>query len=433
MVDGRTERNIDVERIFLDLSNPRHEPFTTQDLAIDFLCKNENVLQLARDIKKHGLNPLERFAVTRQDGGTKDTKDTVYVVAEGNRRLCALMLLNDTELAPASVRPTFEKLANGWVPVDKVPAVIFEDQDDLNLWLERTHQGQQGGVGRKPWDAAQKQRHSGDNKNKVALALLDYAVEKGMISAEDQKGKITTIQRYVGNPLVRAALGIDVSNPDELSRTNSPEDFQLLAGKFFKDLVGPEPKVTSRSNKADIEKYAHELTALDGQTRERIESTPILEEETPVKKPRKATPPKNVKAKKLPYSAELAAALKALNSWKLEHLYNSLCTVSLQENTPLLAVGLWSLVECLTAQAGRTDGTSFEAYLAAHRLQTLGLGDKGKTKSMREAIARIQAFGNSTKHDGTAAAFNSDQLANDLETTTPLLIKVAEDANAPKS
>ncbi|QMV00191.1 hypothetical protein GHV40_01215 [Devosia sp. D6-9] len=433
MAEGRVERSIDVDRVFLDLSNPRHEPFTTQDLAIDYLCKQENVLQLARDIKKHGLNPLERFAVTRQDGGTKDTKDTVYVAAEGNRRLCALMLLNDPELAPASVRPTFEKLATGWMPVEKIPAVIFEDQDDLDLWLERTHQGQQGGVGRKHWDAAQKQRHSGDSKNKVALALLDYAVEKGMISADEQKGKITTIQRYVGNPIVRAAMGIDVSNPDELSRTSTPEDFELLAGKFFKDLLAPEPKVTSRSNKKDIEAYAHELVSLEGQSRERIEPTPLLEDETPAKKPRKAAPKKNVKPKKLPYSAELASALKALSSWKLEHLYNSLCTVSLQENTPLLAVGLWSLVECLTAHAGRNETTDFNSFLNATRLQAYGLGDKGKTKSAREAIARIQAFGNSTKHDGTAAAFNSDQLANDLETTTALLIKVAEDAKAQKA
>ena len=135
----RVENLTGVDRIFLDLSNPRHVAFTTQEEAIEYLCRHENVLQLARDIKKHGLNPLEKFALKRLDGATKDTSDTTYVMAEGNRRLCALMLLNDPDLAPADQAGSFEKLADGWAAIEKVPAVIFEDEDDLNLWLERTH------------------------------------------------------------------------------------------------------------------------------------------------------------------------------------------------------------------------------------------------------------------------------------------------------
>ena len=198
----------------------------------------------------------------------------------------------------------------------------------------------QGGVGRKPWDAAQKQRHSGNTKNRVALALLEYGKKKGMFSAEQEKGKITTIQRYVGNPVDRSALGIDNSDPDELYRTSSPEDVELLIGNFFQDLLSENPKITSRANKNEIEKYAHELTSMAGQSRRRSDPTPILDDESNGKKPRKTRPGKNTKPARLPFNTELSTRLKALRSWKLEHLYNSICNVSLQENTPLLAVGV---------------------------------------------------------------------------------------------
>lgn len=429
----RLEMFIDIERIFLDLSNPRHEPFQTREEAIQYLCKHENVLQLARDIKRHGLNPLERFAVTRQDGGTKDTRDTAYVVAEGNRRLCALMLLNDSELAPRSQSMTYEKLAEGWAPIERVPCVIFEDQEDLDLWLARTHQGPQGGIGRKDWDARQKQRHSGSNKNRVALAFLEYGAKKGMITAEQQRGKLTTIQRYVGNPVVRAALGIDASDPEEVSRTKAPEDFELLAGKFFGDLLSNDPKITSRSDKREIEAYAAELTAIDGQSRQLVDPIPILEDEKPARKPNKPRPTKNISPKKLPFNSEVSARLKLINSWKLQHLYNSICSIPLQENTPLLAVGVWSFIECLTARADRKDGTDFVAFLSVQRLQQYGLGDRTKTRSIRHALERVQKFGNSTKHDDTAASFNGDQLANDVETLGPLFIKCAEEAALTKS
>ena len=74
------------------------------------------------------------------------------------------------------------------------------------------------------------------------------------------------MQRYVGNPLIREALGLDVSNPDEICRNRTLEDFDLLLSHFMTDLLEPvgAPKVNSRSRKADIEAYARELSTLEG-------------------------------------------------------------------------------------------------------------------------------------------------------------------------
>ena len=54
---------IDVDRVFLDLSNPRHEPYADEDEAIEYLCREEQVLPLARDIVSNGLNPLGHIPI----------------------------------------------------------------------------------------------------------------------------------------------------------------------------------------------------------------------------------------------------------------------------------------------------------------------------------------------------------------------------------
>lgn len=434
---NRTEDNIPLGRIFLHTENPRHEPLTSQDQIIEQLCKKENVYELAKDIVKHGLSPLERFAVFEEQASTvasssrpskgKRKPKPVYVVAEGNRRVCALKLLTDPDLAPPERRASFEELAANAPAIGPLPCVIFTDEDDLNLWLERTHQGPQGGVGRKDWNAEQKQRHSGGQKNRIALALLDYAENEGIIQRADREGRLTTIQRYVGNPLVREALGVDLSDPDGICRNRPAQDFDILVRKFFKDLLADEQKVTSRSKKPDIDDYARELSSLEGQSREKVDPQPLIQDDKANKKSTSTRPKQPRHPQRLPYDKDTAARLKSLGSWKLENLYLSLCRVSLQQNVPLLAVGTWCFLESLTARAGRQSG-DFVAFLNAGYLQQLGLGDKTQTKAVREALQRVSQYGNTTKQHESAAYFNGDQLANDFETLRGVIIACADEA-----
>lgn len=427
-IPKRTEDSISLHRIFLHHDNPRHEPYETQGEVIDYLCRNENVSQLARDIVTHGLNPLERFALFR-DNAEESATEAAYIVGEGNRRICAIKLLTDPDLAPPNIRKSFERLANEWDEISEVPAVIFDDMDDLNLWLDRIHQGPQGGVGRKDWNADQKQRHSGSNKNRIALALLDYSEKKGFIAFEDRKRKLTTVQRYAGNAVFRETLGLDATKPDEVCRNRTPDDFDLLVRQFIADLLNRSDEVNSRSNSPQIEFYARNLGMIDGQSRERIEPEPIdRESRTKAKSGRRPRPGKHSRAKRLPYDAEIAAKLRTLKGLKLQNLYNSLCSIPLQEHTPLLAIGTWSFFETLTAKAGRGPSASFPSFFNKSRLQQYQLGKGLQTKPIREAFERISSYGNTTKHHDTAAAFNSDQLANDLETLRDLIVRCAEEA-----
>jgi hypothetical protein len=245
--------SVPIGRIFLWLSNPRHPEFDNETKAIAQLCAKEDVYQLARDIAKHGLNPLERFAVVPFERKKSGQTGANYYMREGNRRLCAIKLLTDPELAPANLRKAFHKLADDAtsVKISTVPVVAFDDEEDVGLWLDRIHNGPQGGIGRKSWNAEQKARHDGDNKNKGAQALLDYAESQQMLTPKERAGKLTTVQRFLSNDVFREAIGFDQTDVDDVGRNRPKPEFDIILKRFVRDLVKKED-VNSRMNKSQI-------------------------------------------------------------------------------------------------------------------------------------------------------------------------------------
>lgn len=414
---------VKVARIHLDHENPRHEPYEKQEEVIAYLCKNEDVPALARDISKHGLNPLEMLALL--PGKTK----TTFVAAEGNRRLCALKLLNDPDLAPANLRKTFENLSKNWEPITQVPAVKFENKEAVQLWLGRIHQGESGGIGRKNWTADQKARNSGERKNKTALDILDYAEKSGLITADQRKKKLTTVQRFLSNSNMREALGIDLTDPDGAARNRPKEDFDKLLRIFISDLLSDEGKVSSRMNKREIDAYARTLSRTSDLSdvtvppETLVQPKPAAAEAPPTvtsTKPMRPLPPR-----KLNYDEEIAQKLDKLDNYKLRTLYFSICDIPLANHTPLIAVGFWSFMESLSRKMGANG--DFLAFFSNDRLAKLGLGDKKKCAGLRQAIERVSHYGNTTKHDEEAANFNGTQLANDMDVMRQL-IKVCIDS-----
>jgi hypothetical protein len=418
-------KTIPIGRVFLDNENPRFEQVESEREAIERLCAKENVLPLATDIVKHGLNPLETFALIATRTGKKASKPS-YVVAEGNRRLCALKLLNDPDLAPTSFKKSYRELAKGWKSSGTISGIVFKNKEEVAVWLQRMHQGEQGGVGRKRWSAEQQQRFGDGGRNKVAQEFLDYAEGQGLITPEQRSGKITTVQRFLTNETFREALGLDKEDPDSIRRTRSDADFRKLAKRFVDDLVDGK-KANSRMNRADIVDYARKLKSVRLKSKDHIKPAPLT---TPTKrksqgrsKPQPPPPPRRIT-----HEVEIEKALKTLGIFKLESLYHSITTLELEDHTPLLAVATWSFVETLTACMKRKSGTDFHSYLNLDLLNQLGFTDKTDKKTKRTALKRIQDAGNQTKHHATSATFDGIQLHNDMETLTPLLIKCIEEA-----
>ena len=408
---------INVERVYLNLENPRHEPFDNQDTVIEYLCHDEQVLPLAKDIADYGLNPLEHFALI-PDG------EETYIAVEGNRRLCAIMLLIDPDLAPPEQRKDFEEIAKSWTPILQISAKVFKDRNEVRLWLDRIHAGSAQGRGRRQWNAEQKTRNSGYTKNTLAQKVLDAAQDLGFITVDQRKGRLSTVQRYLSNPFMRNALGLDNSYLEDITTNLPADDFGIILNKFIKDVS--ERSISTRDNSSTIQNYSNSLGNLQDVSGIRVVVRyPILSPTTSAQPSPDITPTNPKKPSKITHSKDLNNALKEIPNYKLEKLYYSLCKLPLNNHTPLLSIGVWSFIETLTALDGRKSKSDFYSYLDPNKLKSFGLDQSGDQKSVRKAVQRFSDFGNSTKHHKTSAAFNSEQLANDMETINEMLVALA--------
>lgn len=421
---------IDVDRIFLYEENPRHEPIQSEPEIIEHLCKDEQVYNLARSISEAGTNPLDLLGLVEASGsGARKS----YLAWEGNRRVCAIKLLNDPDRAPPHLRKDFARLSteSAHVPIKKLNCVVFDDHDDLKFWMGIIHDGAQAGVGRLAWDSDQKARHFGtSSRNKLALAVLDVAEDMNLLTKDEREGKLTTAQRFLNSSVVREAIGLDNTNPDDVTYNRPLDDFRKQLGRFIADMK-EGVRVTSRMNRAQADAYGRALARSRDISGERTApqslKTAAAAKQTVTKSKRRTKPKEPRKRTQLEYDKELAAALESIRSSKLESLYYSICSIHLQ-HTPLLTIGVWAFVESLCALAGKNDTTDFVGFYSNQRLADMGFKDK----AIRDALNRIQRNGNSTKHHEIAATFDGAQLSNDVETITPLLIKTIEGISLKK-
>jgi hypothetical protein len=432
--------DVDIDRIYLDQENPRHEPFKTEADAIDYLCRDEQVIELARDIVEHGLNPLEMFGFFRERSA-KAGRAAIYIAAEGNRRLCALKLLNDPDLAPKNIRSEVENLAERWSPIEQVRGVVFSEREDAKLWLDRIHGGQQNGAGRRPWNAEQKQRFSGGTKNKVALEILDFAESQGIISAEDRRKRLTTAQRFLSNVIFREELGVVVDKENRTYINRPKEEFKNLLSKFISDLL-EGTTVNSRAIKPTIDEYARSLRSFPGISAEKVDAVPLttlskVRKKHGVQKEEKpSVPAKPAATKYIAYDEIIAEKLRELGNKKLIDLYYSICKIPLADHTPVVAIAIWAFFESLSALAGRQERTAFPDFFSQQKMSDYGLGNKDRTKPIASALQRISQNGNATKHHMVSAEYNDKQLVNDMATLTNLLKACIDNAlqlsSAPK-
>lgn len=419
-------KNISITSLCLDLQNPR-QATNTQEEAFEWLCENVKVDELAQDIVKNGLNPLELIGVFKETNG-------LWCALEGNRRICALKLLNEPELAPTTkLKQKFKKMNAAWIDqITKIECVCFASRDEADIWLDRLHEGEQDGIGRKEWDAQQKARRTNRPENKRALMVLDYAKQMRWVNDADIDEKLTTATRYLNNDVLRQTLGLD-SDITTLKRTRPDNVFNALLQQFINDLIlnSVDGWVNSRGNKNKILEYAEHLnSSITDDSKNDAELVVLIPTPLP---PKSTTPPKSPKPTKPPqppkllitHSQKLAEWLKAHGNTKLNSLYYSLCVLDLNDNnnTPLATVGAWSFVESLTRDCGRLDSSDFVAFVAGKY--------KGNThldmKAINKALKDLQELGNLTKHNGKYANFNGELIATIMNTATPAFISLLEE------
>ncbi|WP_256852172.1 hypothetical protein [Pantoea sp. Fr+CA_20] len=269
--------------LYLDSKNPRHEPISDRQKIIEHLVKTEKIKALAKDISDKGISPLDLPAIIKDGKGN-------FVVVEGNGRICALTLLNDPELCPEGDKTYFKQLSEKSKNVpEELICVLFDTREEANVWIELRHNGEQGGVGLVTWDATQKARFFDSSDNTLALKLIDYAQERKIITAAQRQTKIlTTISRFVGNPIFRSVLGVTTGRSDPNVKLDVPrEDFDKVLKKFFDDLFAGVNNVTSRSKKDDWERYAKKLKTEGYAPNSHVDEYDLLEKTSKQSSPQK--------------------------------------------------------------------------------------------------------------------------------------------------
>lgn len=216
--------SIKLSNLYLDLHNPRYEEQKSQNDALNTIASEQKgkLLVLLKDILENGLNPSDIPIVmpdpTRGDG---------YVVLEGNRRVAALKLVKKPSiLTNITIRQKYIKLHNDYKSkaIKSLECLVVNSREEANLWIERKHEGEMNGAGTVRWDNVQKSRFLSNKtgKDSKAVQLIDFmkTASEGdkKFSDELQKVSATNLERLMGTPDVRSALGLEYNDGEYSSR-----------------------------------------------------------------------------------------------------------------------------------------------------------------------------------------------------------------------
>ncbi|HEX73640.1 MAG TPA: hypothetical protein G4N93_00600 [Dehalococcoidia bacterium] len=291
-MDTYTIQEIEVDKLLLDVRNPRHNILEKQSetLAEIMLNQRGKLLKLAKDIVDFGINPSDLNIVipTKIDSGK-------FVVLEGNRRLAAIQLLCDPNLAALGYNT---KNSNAFKlhserykksPIDRLRCVVFGQRDDANHWIELRHTGENEGRGVVGWGAKEKARFNELlGKHSSALQVLEFVRRNSNLSGEEKAAlktpNLTSIQRLVGDPDVRESLGIDIT--DGYVTTNLPPE-EIINGltKLVMDIATQRKSVDDIRHKANRADYIYEFTeeCLPDTNATPVETWKIQSQTSPVK------------------------------------------------------------------------------------------------------------------------------------------------------
>ncbi|MEO5379171.1 MAG: hypothetical protein H7832_15545 [Magnetococcus sp. DMHC-6] len=215
-------KTIQLSHLKVDLGNyrikkniPNNQRETIKEILIN---QGDKLVKLAKDILDNGLNPSELLLVTpdNEDPGH-------FFVKDGNRRLTAIKLMHSPEMAgDLPHRKDFDKLskkfANHPIIGNGIECYVESDQNKINLWIERRHNGELSGIGTVQWTSAMKGLYDQDVNNKdprVFSIILNFLQEHGDLSSDLRDyilNNSTNVDRLFSTPSFRDALGIQWKN-----------------------------------------------------------------------------------------------------------------------------------------------------------------------------------------------------------------------------
>lgn len=232
-------KSIEISDIFLDPENRRIEAASSQPETIQRIIKEQGdkLVVLARDIIDRGVSPFD-IPMLIEDKIEKGK----YVVIEGNRRIAALKLIKNPELAAeTALYKKFQKLnkEGGESVLNKILSVVVKDRESGKPWIKRKHSNGMNGAGTEHWSAIAKARDDvADGIPRPDLALAEYVEQLDDIDAEtkeklsDSDYSITTLERIVRSKTAQDTVGFFLKD-GKIIATQAEE----RVSKIFLDIV----------------------------------------------------------------------------------------------------------------------------------------------------------------------------------------------------
>lgn len=260
-----SEQSAKVSDLLHDLDNPRYAGLDSTRKAIQTIFEDQGkkLVALADDIVTSGLDPTSRILVIPAPDADK------FIVVDGNRRLTALKLLSSPTLIDSfgtvneSLRKQFHKLAKEFNRVDfeTVPVWVCENRDEANRWIDLKHTGENDGRGLVGWDGIATARFRGKSQS---LKVLEFVKQHGSLSPEDASGldrfHVTNLDRLLGTPEVRTALGLEFKDGDVVSQYPKAELARVLS-KVVGDISSRRVRVSHIKGKDDRIRYISNWSA----------------------------------------------------------------------------------------------------------------------------------------------------------------------------
>lgn len=289
-LDKKTPRSIDQLRLWNE--NPRLNPEEKHITLADFtedLIVDENE-------KKHFFNLLKSIAVEYIPADPiivwKDDDTQKFYVAEGNRRILALKLLNDPNKAPKSIRAYVRNLARNRVPTDKIKVHVAPSFDEAEWYI---NQRNSVSTLQRPWSRIQQQRwietlykkygnnidlllsktsmSQGELENAIRnLRLIDLIKSpevRDVLSGEQFKDAtsykfpITILERFFSNTIVKKLWGVDFDGLEV--KLKNRKGFLVAYAELIKNIVSDKPdiQIDTRTITTNLEDILDKLPKVD--------------------------------------------------------------------------------------------------------------------------------------------------------------------------
>lgn len=160
-----------------------------------------------------------------------------------------------------SLKAKIKKLAANFdlALVDPMPCVLFDSREEANHWIELRHTGENDGAGIVPWDGQATARFRGNN---TSFQVLEFVRGKGVLSddvnAQLENFPITNLDRLLGDPDVRAALGLKKVD-GKLQASVSSDHLARALGRIITEIAKGTITVSDIKRKDDRTRYLDQI------------------------------------------------------------------------------------------------------------------------------------------------------------------------------